>query len=58
MAKAKTPVEKFDVYVADGRLLRFLCTVDARDLAAAEKLVHKRVPPEHRDKVVVKGRGT
>jgi hypothetical protein len=57
MAKAKAPIEQFDVYIADGRLLRFLCTVAARDLAAAERLVRKRIPPEHRDKVVVKGRG-
>jgi hypothetical protein len=28
------------------------------DLAAAEKLVRKRVPPERREKLVVKTRGT
>jgi hypothetical protein len=51
------PLGKFDVYLADGRLLRFLCTVEAKDFAAAERMVRRRVPKEHRDNMVVKARG-
>jgi hypothetical protein len=53
----RQPIQKFDVYFADGRYLRFLCAVDAGELAAAERLVRQRAPAEHRDKLVVKVRG-
>jgi hypothetical protein len=39
---------KFDVYFADGKMLRFLCMVEASDQPAAECMVHERVPAEHR----------
>ena len=51
-------VTKFDVYLADGRLLRFLCEIEAPDLESAKRLVRRRAPAEHRDKLVVKQRGT
>ncbi len=55
---ATTMTRKFDVYLADGRLLRFLCEIEARDLKAAERRGRRRVPAEHRDKLLVKARGT
>lgn len=55
MATAK---QQFDVYVVDGKRLRFLCAIEAKDLTIAERLVLKRVPAEHRDKMLVKTRGT
>jgi hypothetical protein len=52
--KNADPLSTFDVYLADGRLLRFLCTVEAKDLAAAQRPIRGRVPKEHRANMVVK----
>jgi hypothetical protein len=49
-------VKRFDVYLADGGLLRFLCQVETKDRKAAERLARKRVPAEHRDTVLEKAR--
>ena len=43
----------FDVYYADGDTLRFVCHIEAETKEAAERLVRKCVPAEHRENMVV-----
>jgi hypothetical protein len=49
---------EFDVYFADGKMLRFLCHIEAADLPAAERLVSERVLAEHRNQLLVKAHRT